>query len=73
VAALTAANKPVRGSSAKKRASGRPKLGSSEGGYVHVYADLFTTIELDAIHIAFLVILITWLYRHVKREVQRND
>jgi len=36
---------------------------------VHVHADLFTAIELCAVRIASTIILVTWLFRHVKREV----
>lgn len=36
-------------------------------------SDLFFAIEFYAFHIAALIIVLVWLYRHVKREIQRDD
>jgi hypothetical protein len=44
------------------------------GGEVHVlHSDPFFTIEFYAFHVASLVIVLSWLYRHVRRELRRKD
>jgi hypothetical protein len=41
---------------------------------VHVlHSDPFFAIEFYAFHVASLVIVLSWLYRHVKREIRRRD
>lgn len=35
--------------------------------------DLFFKIELYALHTAYIVILLTWLYRHIRKELKRDD
>jgi hypothetical protein len=40
---------------------------------VHVYADLFTTIEIYAVKIASTTIFLLWLFRHVKKEFKRDE
>jgi hypothetical protein len=41
---------------------------------VHVlHSDPFFTIEFYAFHVASLVIVLSWLYRHVRRELRRKD
>jgi hypothetical protein len=35
--------------------------------------ELFFTIDSCAFHVAYLVIVFAWLYRHVKKEVRRRD
>jgi hypothetical protein len=35
--------------------------------------EIFFTVETYAFHTAYLVILLTWLYRHVRRELRRDD
>lgn len=35
--------------------------------------EIFFSLESYALHAAYLVILLVWLYRHVKKEVQRRD
>jgi hypothetical protein len=33
----------------------------------------FFTVELFALHTAYLVILLTWLYRHVRKELKDDE
>jgi len=35
--------------------------------------EIFFTVESYAFHVAYLIIALVWLYRHVKKELQRRD
>jgi len=35
--------------------------------------EFFFTIERWALHTAYIVILLAWLYRHAKKELERDD
>lgn len=53
---------------ASNRAAGQSVLGGPVYGL-----DVFFKVELYALHTAYIVILITWLYRHVRKELKRKD
>ncbi len=65
------------GSSAKNRPwiqTGKILRSGPQWGDVHVLQlDPFFTVEYYAFHAAYLIILLCWLYRHVKREIRRRD
>ncbi len=35
--------------------------------------EIFYIIEAYAFHVAYLVVVLAWLYRHVKKELRRRD
>jgi hypothetical protein len=35
--------------------------------------EYFFKVELYALHTSYIVILLVWLYRHIKKEIDRKD